>query len=98
MASAMFNAPWFRGGPARKVMPREIWASLSPRAQEITREMVPAEGDPPLETGLIPNGSYIAGEGPKHRLSPERVHQIRQEFGGSQTGMMYTVLASEPKL
>eukprot|EP01045_Picozoa_sp_COSAG04_P021189 COSAG04_NODE_2255_length_4440_cov_25.402952_3_plen_84_part_00 len=26
---------------------------------------------------------------PRHRMSPERVHEIRQQFGGSATGMMY---------
>lgn len=86
MASAMFYAPWYHAGPIRKVMPREVWAKLSPRGQHICRFMVPAEGETPIETGFVAPGD--AGDH-RHRLSAERVHEVRNEFGGSMTGMQF---------
>eukprot|EP01045_Picozoa_sp_COSAG04_P021190 COSAG04_NODE_2255_length_4440_cov_25.402952_4_plen_102_part_00 len=47
---------WF----VAQVMPRSVWETLSPRAQEITRFMIPDEGEPPLETGPVPNGEHTA--------------------------------------
>ena len=43
-----------------QVMPRSVWETLSPRAQEVTRFMIPDEGEPPLETGPVPNGETHA--------------------------------------
>ena len=43
-----------------QVMPRSVWEGLSPRAQEVTRFMIPDEGEPPLETGPVPNGETHA--------------------------------------
>ena len=43
-----------------QVMPRSVWETLSPRAREVTRFMIPDEGEPPLETGPVPNGETHA--------------------------------------
>ena len=94
MASAMFDAPWFRGGrQGRRVMPRAVWCSLTPRARHLCRNMVPADGEPDVETGFVAS----QGDPKPHRVPAQRVHAIRQLFGGSQTGGSYLVPAFKPR-
>ena len=94
-----FYGPWFRGGKIRKVMPISVYEKLSARGQEICRFMVPSYSDPPIETGFVAAGNVNDGGTKGHRISPERLHAIRNEFGGSQTGMQFRLgLYAGPKL
>ena len=80
-------------------MPREVCAKLSPRGQEICRFMVPSADEPPIETGFAPAGNRNDGGALGHRITPERLHEIRNQFGGSQTGMQFRRgLYAGPKL
>ena len=82
MPSCNFHAPWFSVGQGSHIMPREVYAQLSERGQDLTRHIVADEGEV-LTLGWKKGGSRVTN----HMLSLERIQELRAgRPGGSMTG------------
>lgn len=52
MPNVEYFAPWFRSEALQRTMPYEMWTTLSPHAQRISRYVVGLPGEPVVGAGF----------------------------------------------
>jgi hypothetical protein len=96
MPDCHYFAPWYSTG-FKHTMPREVYARLGPRGQQLCRHIVVDQGEE-LDLGWLPMGSRVTNSG----LSLEQIQYFRANpskpgGGGSMTGI-WPPSTSGPKL